>query len=131
MKIPQSGGDLSVRIDEVSIEDEWPSAAVGKIRVDNLPLNIIGVAAGPVGAYEVTFEADPVPEDGRIVGQLQDLGGPLQLEGQIFFYPPRNYDLNARIRGAPGAPADLVRGLALLGPADANGLHELVMSGSF
>jgi len=131
MKIPQSGGDFSMRIEEVSIKNAWPLSAVGSVRVGNLPLNIMGVAAGPVGTYEVTFTSDPVPEDGRIVGEMQDLGGPLKLGGAIFLDPPRNYELSARVKGGPGAPQDLVRGLALLGPADANGNHELIMSGSF
>lgn len=131
MNFPPSGGDINLQIEELSIKNEWPSSAVGSIRVGNLPLNIIGVAAGPVGTYEVTFRSDTVPEDGRIAGELQDLGGPLELDGEILFEPPRNYELNAQVRAGPGAPADLVRGLVLLGPANTNGYHELIMSGSF
>ena len=131
MNLPQTSGDISIQIDVLTIKDEWPGKLVGNIRVGNLPLNLIGVAAGPIGSYEVEFTADPVPEDGRIVGELKDLGGPLELDGMVFLEPPRNYDLNANIRAGAGAPADLARGLALLGPADANGYHEFVMSGSF
>jgi general secretion pathway protein N len=131
MNIPQSGGELAVQFDKLAIKDAWPRSAVGSVRIGNLPLNIIGVAAGPVGTYEVSFTAADVPDDGRFVGELRDLGGPLQLGGEIAFSPPRNYELNALIKATPGAPPDLVRGLALLGPADAQGRHELVMSGSF
>jgi len=130
MKLPQSGGEISVQIDLLTIKNEWPSALVGSIRIGNLPLNLIGVAAGPIGSYEVRFAADPVPEDGRIVGELQDLGGPLEIGGSIYLDPPRNYDLNASIKAGAGAPADLARGLVLLGPADANGNHQFMMSGS-
>ena len=130
MNIPQGGGDLNVRIDELTIRDAWPTVAVGVVRIGNLPLNIIGVAAGPTGSYEVAFTADPVPDDGRVVGELTDLGGPLSLSGQIAFDPPNSYELTARVKGAAGAPSDLVRGLALLGPADADGNHELTMTGS-
>jgi len=131
MKLPQSAGDIRVRIDTLTIKNEWPRALVGTIRIGNLPLSLIGVAPGPIGSYELTFTADPVPEDGRIVGELQDLGGPLEIDGSISLDPPRNYDLNANIKAGAGAPADLARGLVLLGPADANGRHQFVMSGSF
>ena len=131
MNLPQSGGDLSVQVDLLTLKNEWPLALVGNIRVGNLPLNLIGVAAGPIGSYEVRFAADPVPEDGRITGELQDLGGPLELGGSIYLDPPRNYELSATIKAGAGAPADLTRGLALLGPADTNGNHEFRMSGSF
>lgn len=130
MKLPQSGGDISLQIDVLTIKNEWPSSLVGSIRIENLPLNLIGVAAGPIGTYEVRFDSDPVPEDGRIVGALQDLGGPLELGGSVFLDPPRNYELSATIRAGAGAPTDLARGLALLGPADANGYHQFMMSGS-
>ena len=131
MKLPQSGGEISVQIDLLTIKNEWPRTLIGSIRIGNLPLNLIGVAAGPIGSYEVRFAADPVPDDGRIVGELQDLGGPLELGGSIYLDPPRNYDFSANIRAGAGAPADLARGLALLGPADANGNHQFMMSGSF
>ena len=131
MKLPPSGGEISLQIELLTIKNDWPSNIVGKVRIGNLPLNLIGVAAGPVGSYEVRFAADPVPEDGRIVGELQDLGGPLELRGSIYLDPPRNYELDAYVKASMDAPADLSRGLALLGPADANGNHQLMMSGSF
>jgi general secretion pathway protein N len=131
MKLPPSGGDISMQIELLTIKNDWPRNIVGKVRIGNLPLNLIGVAAGPVGSYEVRFAADPVPEDGRIVGELQDLGGPLELRGSIYFAPPSNYELDANVKASMDAPADLSRGLALLGPADASGNHQLMMSGSF
>jgi hypothetical protein len=130
MRIPQSGGEISLQFDVLTIKNAWPSSLVGSIRIENLPLNLIGVAAGPIGTYEVRFDSDPVPEDGRIVGELQDLGGPLELGGSVFLDPPRNYEFSATIRAGAGAPADLTRGLVLLGPADVNGYHQFMMAGS-
>jgi general secretion pathway protein N len=130
LNLPVAGGNFILNFTKLEFVDAWPRSAVGSIRVGNLPLSLPGTAGGPTGSYEVSFDADPVREDGRIDGSLADLSGPLAISGMIVLSPPTNYEIDARIKARPDAPAHLSQGVQFLGPPDADGSREFKMSGS-
>lgn len=130
LHLPITGGEFVVEVSELEIADAWPRSAIGSVRVGNLPLTLAGVGAGPTGSYEVSFDADPVGDDGRLAGRLTSFSGPLTVAGTLLLSPPANYEINARIKAGPGAPVELARALQLLGPIDADGNREFIMSGS-
>jgi general secretion pathway protein N len=130
LQLPPSGGELGVQIPFLDISDGWPSKLIAELRVGNVPLNIFGVAAGPVGSYEATFNLESVPEDGKLTGTLKDLGGPVQLGGNVELLPPGNYALNALVTARADAPTDLASGLELLGPENPDGSRSFQFSGS-
>jgi general secretion pathway protein N len=131
MNLPQSGGDLEVLVAALDVSEGWPSRAIGTVKIRNLPLAIVGAGAGAIGSYQVRFDTETTPDDGRISGELTDLDGPLAISGSIVFSPPANYEVNARIRAKPEAPRDLANSLALLGPEDETGNRQFTMAGSF
>ena len=130
MNLGNSGGELAVDIVALDIVDEWPTQIVGDVRVGRVPLNMIGVAGGVSGNYQLEFDVEDVPEGGAIPGVVKDAGGPLEILGELRLTPPRNYNIQARIKARPEAPPDLATGLSLVGPKLPDGSHEFQMSGS-
>jgi len=131
MNLPQTTGDASVQIRSLDISNGWPRTAVGSARVGNVPLNLPGVPPTAAGSYQVSFDVESVPDDGKFSGELTDQGGVLEIFGTIQLSPPSNYDISGLINARPGAPAGLAEGLVLLGPAGPGGRHEFSLSGSF
>lgn len=131
MNLPVAGGELVINVTRLELADEWPRSIVGDVRIDNLPLTLVGVATGPRGSYQVSFTTEEVPAEGLITGVLTDLSGPLEIDGVLILGPPSNYDISARIKARPGAPADIVNALALLGPVGPDGTREFSVAGSF
>ena len=130
MNLPQSGGQLSISVADLELVDSWPRTVNGQIRVDNIPLALMGVPSAPTGSYQVSFATDNVTDDGLVVGELKDLKGPLVIDGNVTLSPPTNYEIVGRISARPNAPSDLVQGLALLGPAGPDGAREFSLAGS-
>lgn len=131
MNLQGNSGELSIRIDTLEIIDDWPRNIIGFVRVGNLPLSMIGVSGGVSGNYELRFDVPEVAADGSILGELTDLGGPLQITGVIRLSKPRNYSVDANIKPRPDAPNDLKQGLMLIGAPEPDGSREFVMTGSF
>ncbi len=130
LNLPVSGGQYQVRIDALRIVDGWPTRLIGTGRVANVPLVITGAASGPTGNYTVRFDADTVPDDGRLTGQLADDGGPIEVAGRLDLTPPLNYTLQAGLKARPGAPAEITQALQFAGPTDADGRREFSLAGS-
>jgi general secretion pathway protein N len=128
--LPVTGGQYQVQISELSIADGWPTSFVGSVRVDDVPLNIMGDPNGPKGSYAVEFDAETVPEDGRLIGTLSDDGGLLEVGGNIVLTPPNNYELQAKLKARRGAPADITSALKLVGPAGSDGRREISLAGT-
>jgi general secretion pathway protein N len=130
LRLPAAGGRFIARIEKLDIDNQWPSAFVGEVRVGDVPLNLIGVSSGWSGSYAVNFNAETIPDDGGFVGAIVDQGGPIAISGSLALRPPANYDLVAKVKAREDAPPELEQGLMLLGTADAGGNRELRLSGS-
>lgn len=128
--LPVSGGRYRFRLSALDITDAWPTSLVGSGQVTGVPLNIMGGAGGPTGNYAVVFDAETVPEDGRLSGTLSDDGGPVEVGGNIVLTPPMNYVVQAKLKARPGASAEITQALNFAGPADPDGRREISMAGS-
>ncbi len=131
MNLPPSGGQFFIDIADLVLVDNWPRILIADVRVENVPLALMGVAGAPAGSYRVSFASEEVTDDGLIIGELKDLSGPLIINGKVTLSPPMNYEIVSQIGARPDAPSDLVQGLALLGPPGPDGAREFTMAGSF
>jgi hypothetical protein len=130
--IPAAGGTATVKIDDLKLEDNWPRAAIGVVRLRDVPLIVPGVTdiAGAFGSFQVSFAAETIPVDGPLVGALEDFGGALELQGEIALRPPANYAVSGLVRARPEAPRALADGLMLIGPDAGQGRREFSLTGS-
>lgn len=108
-------GQVSLSLDRLVIEDAWPVAAVGDLRVAGLAAPPFppqpGAAMIRLGSFRAQFT--DLPEPG-IEAVLTDTGGPLELEGRARLETDRSYLLDGLVRARPEASAELVQGLAIM-----------------
>ena len=90
----------------------------------------MGDSTGPKGNYAAEFDTETVPQDGRLTGAVSDDGGPVEVGGNIVLTPPGDYELQAKLKARPGAPADITSALSLAGPAGPDGRREVSLAGS-
>jgi hypothetical protein len=128
--LPVTGGRYQVQLSALDITDAWPTSLVGSGRVTGVPLNFRGDTSGPTGNYAVVFNAETVPEDGQLSGTLSDDGGPVEIGGKIVLTPPMNYELQAKVKARPGAPAEITQALTFAGAVGPDGRREISMAGS-
>ncbi len=81
-----------------------------------------------LGDYRLTF---PTPSAAEPVGELHDLGGPLDLTGTLRLTGEPGWVLDTRLKARPGAPADLVQALRYLGTPDGSGRVPFSVAGTF
>ncbi len=127
--IPLDDGAASLRFDSLLLVDGWPRAAVGELRLAQLPLALPGSGID-AGRGNILLRFAQPEAAAPLAAELSDLGGDLELTGRLELSPPRNYLVAGRLRARPQAPESLRQGLALLGPADPGGRHEFSLSGS-
>jgi general secretion pathway protein N len=125
-------GQASLALDTLVLENGWPVAATGEIKIAGLeapPLVSNGSGAlVPLGNYVVTFVPAPV---GQLSARIVDDGGPLELNGTVSLDARRNYNIDALVEPRPGAPEMLVEGLAFItSDPDAEGRRRLNETGS-
>jgi hypothetical protein len=86
-----------------------------------------------LGSFELAFTpaagADP-PADAPMQGTLRDLEGPLSLRGVLRLTTEGSYELSGKVAAHEDASPALQQLLALLGPVDADGAHELSFAGT-
>lgn len=78
----------------------------------------------PLGNFAVTFP-------GGTTGHVQDLGGPLAVDGQLALTPQPGYDLSGYVTPRPTAVPALVNALEFLGTPDAQGRRQFALSGTY
>lgn len=101
------------------------SALQGSIQANNL-VDHSGYVT-PLGNFEVTFPGGgPQP-----TGNLQDMGGPLALQGTLVLTPQPGYDLSAYVTPRASASQPLVNAIQFLGSPDAQGRRQFAMSGTY
>jgi general secretion pathway protein N len=125
-------GQASVALELLVLEDGWPAAAVGELKLaglESLPLIPDGTGAYlPLGDYTVTF----VPAAaGSLEARVVDNGGPLEVEGTVTLDASRAYTIDALVEPRTGAPEMLVEGLKVMtADPDAEGRRRLSLTGS-
>ena len=108
----------------LTVEHGRVAAVSGQIEVRGVPFD----PGLPPEDYRLTF---PPNAQGDPVGQIQDLGGPLELQGTLRLTPEPGYVLDARVAARPGSPPALAKQLQFLGPPDAQGRRTLSVSGTY
>jgi general secretion pathway protein N len=78
----------------------------------------------PLGNFAVTFS-------GGTTGHVQDLGGPLAVDGQLVLTPQPGYDLSGYVTPRANAVPALVNALEFLGTPDAQGRRQFALSGTY
>lgn len=81
----------------------------------------------PLGNFAVTF-----PGGGsQPTGNIQDLGGPLAVQGTLVLTPQPGYDLSAYVTPRASASQPLVNTIQFLGSPDAQGRRQFAMQGTY
>jgi general secretion pathway protein N len=125
-------GQASVALQLLVLEDGWPAAAVGELKLAGLEAPpLISDGSGtllPLGDYTVTFV--PAPQ-GQLSANVVDNGGPLEVVGTASLDAARNYTVDLLVEPRAGAPEMLVEGLKYMTPdPDAQGRRRLNTIGS-
>ena len=125
-------GQASVAIESLVLENGWPAAAVGEVKLaglESLPLIPDGRGAFvPLGDYTVTLV--PAPE-GELAATFVDNGGPLEVEGTAKLDKSRTYTIDALVEPRANAPDTLVQGLNIMtAEPDTEGRRRLNLTGS-
>jgi general secretion pathway protein N len=124
-------GQISLRIDELVLTDNWPRHLVGHAEVTNLTSPLMGRgSAGLIGNFAVDFDSNEEPGTDAITGKITDIGGPLELKGSLLLSAPANYTLKTRLKARADAPDTLRNNLDFLGAADADGSRVFDLAGS-
>jgi general secretion pathway protein N len=125
-------GQASLALERLVIENGWPAAAVGELKLaglESLPLIPDGSGAYvPLGDYTVSFT--PAPQ-GALAATFVDNGGPLEVSGSVSLDASRAYTIDALVEPRGGAPETLVEGLKIMtAEPDAEGRRRLTLTGS-
>ena len=125
-------GQASVVLAELVLENGWPAAAVGELKLaklESLPLIPDGRGAYvPLGDYTVTLIEAPA---GQLAAKFVDNGGPLEVQGTAKLDASRTYSIDALVEARANAPDTLVQGLNIMtAEPDAEGRRRLNLTGS-
>lgn len=82
------------------------------------------------GSYRATFDGLAQP-DGKVLGHVNDLGGPFRIEGTLVLTPPNQYNFEGYITGRTADAERLVREAIPYARPDASGRSELTIEGTY
>lgn len=119
-------GTLNARMKQLSLVDGWPERAEGQLEV----VDLIGPANRPaaLGGYRVIFP--PGMTGNELVGAVGDMGGPLDLAGNVRLKNDRSYELEGSVAARPDAPKSIADSLQYLGAPDAQGRRPFSIAGT-
>jgi general secretion pathway protein N len=121
-------GDVEAALPMLRLDHGALQVIRGTIDARNLrepPPN--GVA---VGSYRVTFD-ETTPQAGKMVGQLRDTEGPMQVAGTITIGADRSYVIDGLVATRPSAPPSMVNQLRYLGTPDVQGRRPFSLAGTY
>lgn len=110
-------GRLTADLPRALISNGWVREVGGRIQATQLISG--GPQPAPLGGFELLFDAPA--HDGKLVGRLHDLGGPLDVLGTVTLASNPGYLLEGTVAARQEANEVLVKQLALLGLPDAQG----------
>jgi general secretion pathway protein N len=125
---PNLRGAVNLRADEIVIADGWIRDLRAELRVTDLQQTYPQQLA--LGGYRIVF-GEPPSADGRLVGQLGDTGGPLDVQGSLALLPQRGYELTGTVAARPEASPELASQIRFLGSPDAAGRRAFAQSETF
>jgi general secretion pathway protein N len=120
-------GTVNAKLAKLALSNGWPVQAEGTIEI----LDLTGPANRPanMGGYKITFP--PGSSGDELVGALSDLGGPLNLAGNVRLKSDRSYVVEGAVAARPEAPQSVANSLQYLGPPEADGRRPFSIAGTF
>jgi hypothetical protein len=129
--IPRVGGQVSLKLEELQVKNDWPHRLVGSSEIRNFSSPLMGRGkADIIGNISLDFDTGTETNVNAISGKLADLGGPLELKGTILLRPPGSYTLKVRVKARDSAPEALKRNLEFLGAPESDGMRIFQLAGS-
>lgn len=125
---PALRGALRLDLQEVVVREGWVRALLGTIVAAELQQ--ISPQPMALGNYTIEFR-EPPAADGRIVGQLRDRGGPLDVQGTLALLPQPGYELTGSVSARADAPPQVAEQIRFLGSPDAAGRRAFSQSETF
>jgi hypothetical protein len=125
---PDARGRIEAQLASIELKGNVITGVRGRLLANDVTLG--GAPPVSYGDYELLFERAPAA-DGGIPGRLHDQGGPLAVEATLVLTPAPGYLLNGTVAPRAGAAPELLRQLALLGPADAAGARSFAQEATF
>jgi Type II secretion system (T2SS), protein N len=127
-------GIATLHFDEIKSDFKKLNSAVGRIDAANLSSTDIA-ASSDLGGYVLQLPAGAVAADGSITAELNDTGGPVELQAQIQVMPATHTGmLSGTLKERPDASADLhnqLSSLAQLHPRDSQGRFPVELEFTF
>jgi hypothetical protein len=123
---PGASATLLLALPLVRLHDSHPMSIAGTIDLKQLH---ISNPPSDLGSYELQFPAGE--PQAAMNGQLRDLEGPLEVNGQLTLQQSGSYEVNGTVASRASASEDLNKTLQLfLGPANAQGRRTFSLAGS-
>jgi hypothetical protein len=122
-------GPVKIQLDELIVEQGWVAAIHGTAES--------GALTGPpkvqpyLGSYRLEFGADASATPGELAGHFRDLGGPIEITGDVRLYRDRRAVVSGWVRARPGAQQVVIDDIARLPEADPQGRRRFSIENSF
>ncbi len=123
---PDLRGQVHADITFLAASDHGIRSVEGRVEARNLTLQM-GANREDLGSFSLTFPR----ATGQPVGQLRDLGGPLEVQGGVHLTPEPGFMVQSQVRARPSASTDLTQILRYLGSPDAQGWRLFTFSETF
>jgi hypothetical protein len=129
--VPQLPGSLRgvVRADLARVQVKSGRLADLRGSIEAHDLAQTGDTRTELGNYALTFNG--AAGGAALVGELHDLGGPLDLKGSVRVTADPGFILDGTVAARPSASANLVRQLQMLGAPDAQGRRSFSIANTF
>jgi len=121
-------GVVRAQLQSLEIGPQSTPRALGTIELRALKAPPPNGAA--IGSYGVTFDATSA-RDGKLVGQLKDLEGPMQVTGTVTLAADRSYVVEGLVAPRAGASQAVADTLRFLGAPDAQGRRPFSLAGTY
>jgi general secretion pathway protein N len=121
-------GMLRAQLESLEIAPQATPRVVGTIEARSLRAPPPNGAA--VGSYSVAFDAAST-QAGKLVGQLRDLEGPMQVAGTLTLAADRSYVIEGLVAPRAGASQSVTDTLRFLGAPDAEGRRPFSVAGTY
>jgi general secretion pathway protein N len=119
-------GDVSIRLDELAVENGQLERIEGRIVIDGL--RPPGLREGDLGTISVKF---PLAPETPLTGSIEVEGGPIAVrDGRIALAPDGSYELGGRVAAAPDAPREIDQAMQYMGSPDPEGFRQFSLAGS-
>lgn len=124
-------GQISIEVNKLRLRDNWPEFVVGNAEVRNLSSTMLGTGAdGLLGDFSLSFDSTTETEADSVTGKISDMGGPLEVSGELLLTQPSQYALKVRVKARNEASIAMRRNLEFLGQPEGDGARIFQLAGS-